>query len=192
MHGIVLSGLKSFVEENYGMEASRRVQAEADVEKRLYVPVTDYPDEDALALVEAACEVTGEDLPTVLEGFGRYLVPTLLETYGVHVDGDWTSLELLANVEEYIHRALRAKQLSEFTPPHLGASRAGEDRVTVTYGSDRQLCPLARGIFHGVADHYGESFAVTERRCMLDGADACEFEVERVGAGGQHPQTTHD
>lgn len=191
MHGIVLNGLKSFVEETHGSDAWRSVQEEAGVGRRLYVPVTDYSDEETLALVEAACEVTGEDLPTVLEAFGRFLVPTLLETYGVHVDGDWSSLELLANVEGYIHRALRAKQLSEFTPPHLGARRDGEDRVIVTYGSERELCPLARGIFHGVADHYGETFDVTERRCMLDGAESCEFEVERVGAG-QRDQTTHD
>lgn len=182
MHGIVLNGMKQFVVQRYGPDAWRQVQREAGEEMAIYVPVTDYADERALALVEAASAVSGEDPPTLLEAFGRFLVGPLLKTYGVHVDGEWTSLELLANVEHYVHEALRAKQLSEFTPPNLEARRAGEDRVVVSYGSDRQLCHLALGIFHGVADHYDETFEVTERRCMLDGDPRCEFVVERVSA----------
>lgn len=182
MHGIVLKGLKDFVVENYGTDGWKQVQEEAGVGGRIYVPVTEYPDEEAVALVAAACKVTGQKPPEVMQAFGAYLVGPLVSTYGVHVDGEWSSMELLANVEEYIHEALREKQLSNFTPPAVTAERIGEDRVVIHYESDRQLCPLVRGILDGIAAHYGETFEVAERECMLEGADKCEFFVERVAA----------
>lgn len=195
MHGIVLKGLKDFVVENHGADGWQRVQEEAGVDGRIYVPVTEYPDEEAVALVAAACKVTGQRPPEVMEAFGKSLVPPLLSTYGVHVDGDWSSVELLANVETYIHEALRKKELSTFTPPRIGARRIDADRVILYYDSDRQLCPLLRGILEGVADHYGETFAIAERECMLDGADRCEFFVERVATEPSTPRgtrQTHD
>jgi len=182
MHGIVLKGLKDFVVETYGTDGWDQVREAAGVEGRIYVPVSEYPDEEAVALVGAASEVTGQPPSTVLESFGEYLVDPLLSTYGVHVDGDWSSMELLANVETYIHEALRAKQLSTYAPPRIDARRVGADRVVLYYGSGRQFCSLVRGILLGVADHYDETFQVAEPECMLDGADHCEFHVARVPA----------
>lgn len=179
MHGIVLKGLKDFVVSAYDHEAWLAVQRAADREGEVYVPVTEYDDADVLDLVAGASEVTGEDVPTLLDEFGRFLVPPLVETYGVHVDEGWTGLELVANVETYIHRALRAKRLSEYTPPALAAEWLADDRVRVTYSSDRELCPLAVGLIEGVGTYYDEPFAVEEGTCMLDGDDRCEILVAR-------------
>lgn len=180
MHGIVLKGLKDFVVSEYDREAWQAIQQEAGVGRTVYVPLTEYEDADVLALVGAASELTGTDVPTLLDEFGRFLVPPLVETYGVHVDEDWTGLELLANVEEYIHTALRAKQLSSFTPPNLHAEWEGSDQVRITYGSDRELCALAKGLIRGVGAHYGEPLVLEEPSCMLDGDERCEILVTRA------------
>lgn len=180
MHGIVLKGLKDFVVSRYDHETWLVVQREAGIDGKVYVPITDYDDEDVLALVEAASELTGTEVPRLLREFGQFLVPPLVETYGVHVDEDWTGLELLANVESYIHTALRAKQLSTYTPPNLSAEWDGSDHVRVTYRSDRELCALAKGLISGVGDYYGEPLSVREQSCMLDGDDRCELLVTRA------------
>lgn len=179
MHGIILKELKHFVVDAYDEDAWNAVVEESGVERSLFVPVATYPDEYVFEIVGAAAELTGEPAEELQFEFGRYVVPSLVDTYGVHVDADWTGLELLENVEEYIHEALRAKNLSEFTPPGIGAERRGDDRVLVTYASDRGLCNVARGILQGVADYYEESWDVTERRCMHDGNERCEILVER-------------
>ncbi|WP_435179803.1 heme NO-binding domain-containing protein [Halorussus sp. AFM4] len=179
MHGIVLKGLKDFVTAEYDADAWRTVRDRAGLAGTVYVPVTEYDDADAMALVEAASAVTGEAVPDLLDAFGRFLVPPLVETYGVHVDEDWTGLDLVANVEAYIHEALRGKQLSTYMPPELAAERVGDDEVVVTYASDRELCPLAVGLLRGVGDYYGEPLAVDERTCMRDGDEACELVVRR-------------
>ncbi|WP_276281346.1 heme NO-binding domain-containing protein [Halorussus caseinilyticus] len=179
MHGIVLKGLKDFVTAEYDREAWRAIQDAAGLGGEVYVPITEYDDADALALVEAASDVTGEDVSDLLDAFGRFLVPPLVETYGVHVEEDWTGLELVANVEAYIHEALRAKQLSTYTPPALASEWVGDDRVRVTYASDRELCSLAVGLLRGVESYYDAAFEIEERTCMHDGDDRCELVVRQ-------------
>lgn len=180
MHGIVLKGLKDFVTEEYDHEAWATIQREAGVEGQVYVPITEYEDADVLGLVEAASEVTDIPIPDLLDAFGRFLVPPLVETYGVHVEEDWTGLELIANVETYIHTALREKQLSTYTPPDLSSEWVGDDEVRVVYGSERELCALAKGLLAGVGNYYDEEFDISEEACMLDGDDRCELLVGRA------------
>ncbi|MFB6130984.1 MAG: heme NO-binding domain-containing protein [Salinigranum sp.] len=179
MHGIVLKQLKDFVVETEGLDAWQAVLEEAGLSGSVFVPVTEYPDEDVLALVAAATELTGSDPEVLLEAFGRFLVGPLVETYGVHVDREWTGLELVANVERYIHEALRAKRLSTYTPPKLEAEWRGDDSVGVVYRSERGFCHLARGIIVGVGRHFEEPFDVEETACVHDGDGHCEFVVTR-------------
>ncbi|MFC6953345.1 heme NO-binding domain-containing protein [Halorubellus litoreus] len=180
MHGIVMKTLKDFVVEEYDAATWRAIQEEAGLGGKLYVPVSEYDDAEALALVGAASELSGEDEADLLYAFGRYIVEPLVETYGVHVERDWSGLDLLANVETYIHEALRAKRLSEFTPPALQAKRLEDDLAVVRYGSDRQLCMLGEGIIDGVGAYYGESYDITHETCQLDGDAHCDLVVRRV------------
>lgn len=177
MHGIVLKGLKDFVIDTYDRETWHALQREAPVEETLYVPVTEYPDEHVLSLVETALDMTGLSSQELLEAFGAYIVPPLVETYGVHVDQDWTGLELIANAETYIHTALRAKQLSTYTPPQLRTQWLDNDRVEVVYTSGRGLCALVTGIVSGVGAYYDEPLDTTETDCIHDGAESCRFVV---------------
>lgn len=181
MHGIILNGLKDFVVETYDDETWNRICDDADVTQRLFVPVTTYPDEQVDALVGSAAEISGEDAADLQRSFGQFLAPLLVETYGAHVDDDWTGLDLIVNVEEHIHKTLRAKKGAEFEPPAIDARRTAEDTVVVRYGSDRELCEVAKGIIDGVGDYYGESFEVTERECMQHGASECEIAVSQRG-----------
>ena len=177
VHGIVLKGLKDFVTTGYDHEAWMAIQREAGLEGQIYVPVTEYEDADVLGLVAAASAVTGEDVPKLLDEFGQFLVPPLVETYGVHVDKEWTGLELIANAETYIHEALRAKQLSTYTPPDIAAEWVTDDSVRVTYGSERQLCALAKGLIYGIGSYYDEQFQIVEETCMHEGGDCCKILV---------------
>lgn len=179
MHGVVMKGLKDYVVDAYGRGTWQETLAAASLEGSVYVPVRTYDDGEALALLDAAATVTGTDDATFRRSFGRHLVPSLVETYGVHVDGDWSALELLANAEEYIHEALRGKALNAYGPPALEAERVGEDRVELYYGSDRGLCDLAEGIVYGVSDQFDTPLSVDERACMEHGASRCEFVVSR-------------
>lgn len=177
MHGIVLAQLKDFVVETYDRETWRSILREAGLSGKVYVPMTEYPDEDVFAIIGTAADLTGKHPTELQAAFGRFLVGPLVGTYGVHVERNWTGLELIANVEKYIHEALRAKQLSTYSPPKLEAEWRGENRVALVYRSNRQLCHLARGIIDGVGDHFDESLHVEEISCMHEGDEYCELIV---------------
>lgn len=160
MHGIVMKALKDFVVEEYDAATWRAIQREAGLGGKLYVPVSEYDDVEALALVGAASDLSGEDRSDLLYAFGRYIVEPLVETY--------------------VHEALRAKRLSEFAPPELRAKRVDDDVAVVRYGSDRELCDLAEGIVDGVGAYYRESYEVSHETCMNEGDPHCDLVVRRV------------
>ncbi|MFC7204512.1 heme NO-binding domain-containing protein [Haloferax namakaokahaiae] len=179
MHGIILNKLKDFVVETYDRETWTTLQREAGLPGRLYVPVEEYPDEDVFALLETASELTEIPVPELLEAFGEYLVPPLLETYGVHIERDWTGLELIANIKAF-HLALREKHIATYTPPKVQTGWRDSETVSVVYRSERQICHLARGLIVGVSDHFDEPYEITEPTCMHDGDGQCEFLVRQV------------
>lgn len=177
MHGIIFKGLKDFVVETYDQETWNAICEAADVPRRLYLPVSNYPDEHLFALVEAAVELSGEPAPDLLQAFGQHLVGSLIRTYGIHVDENWTGLELIENAETYIHEALRAKNISEFHPPELETRRVDDATVAIEYGSDRQLCDVTMGLVRGIGEYYDEPLDVEELTCMHDGAPKCKLVV---------------
>ena len=52
------------------------------------------------------------------------------------------------------------------------ASDAG-DGLVIHYRSKRRLCPLAEGFIAGAADYFRQPVALSQRTCMLDGAEEC-------------------
>ncbi|OAQ52356.1 hypothetical protein HTG_12090 [Natrinema mahii] len=178
MHGIILQTLQSFVVDTYGEDAWLAIQDEADIEEKVYVPVTVYPDGDVYEIARTAGELTDQSPRTILTQYGRWVVPALLETYDLHIDDDWEGLELIANIQQF-HTSLRTRDMTTLTTPRIRSERLDEDRVRITYDSDRKLCDVARGAIRGVADRFDEDLVAEERTCMHEGDDACVFDIRR-------------
>ncbi len=176
MHGMIFAELKKYASNALGPSGWNDVLREANVEGRIFLPVQEYPDREAVSIVAAAASLTGSTVPGLLEDFGRFIVPDLLGLYGFLVPADWDLFDFLENTEDTIHRVVRARN-PEARPPQLVARRLGPQDVEITYVSLRRLCALARGIVRGAADHYGTSVHVTESACMLRGAPHCKIRV---------------
>lgn len=175
MHGILLKGLKEFVVEEYDRRTWNDIRDEAPVDRKVYLPIETYDDDELEALVAAATTVVDRPADAFLDAYGRSIAGRLLDTYGNVVDDDWSAPELLANVER-VHETLRT-QNENMNPPRLEVERDAPNRLVVRYESYRRLCPVAKGIVRGVGDRFGQTFGVTERQCMHDGAGHCELVV---------------
>lgn len=178
---MIFKGLKDFVVDSYDDATWDRIREEAGVARERYVPVSAYPDEELVALVEAAVAVSGVDRSALLRTFGRYLLPTLVDRYGVYIEESWSGLELVENVESAIHEALRSGGSLEYEPPGIAAERVSDDVIVVTYDSERGLCDVGMGLLDGIGEHYGMHLDVYERQCMHEGAPHCE--IVAVGDG---------
>lgn len=177
MHGIIFGEMKKLVDKELGGDSWRELLKDAGLGAKVYMPVTEYPDEEAMALVNAIAKRTGMEQRAVLELFGEFIAPDLLSLYRHMVKPDWRTLELLQNTEETIHRVVRLRNPGA-RPPELRTDREGEE-VLITYSSARRMCGVAVGIVRGLAAHYGETIEIKELSCMLEGAGACRLLVRR-------------
>ncbi len=176
MHGILFKQLKEYVTEEYDEDAWAEAMDEAGIEPKLYLPVTEYPDDEAERLLDAVASVTGTDERDLLEDLGEHLAPELLDTFEAHVRDDWDAMDLLAHAGNEVFTVLR----SEDGPDgEVTARRESEDVVVVEYASPLQMCTMAEAVLRTIAEVHGERVDVTHGTCMRRGADACEIRVTR-------------
>lgn len=176
MHGIIFAELKKFVVSQLGPDAWNRLLNQIGAPGKVHLPTQVYPDAELVALVKAASQVTGEEVPALLQAFGHYIAPDLLQLYRAQVNPAWKTLDLLEHTEETIHRVVRLRDPNA-KPPQLVVRREGPASVVIRYTSPRKLCDVAKGITLGVAEHYGETVTISDDRCMLKGDDACVIRV---------------
>jgi hypothetical protein len=154
----------------------QRLLVEAGLRGRIFLPIQEYPDEEALALVGAAARLSDRSTGEVLEAFGRHLVPGLLRMYGSLLRPEWRTLDVIEHAEETVHRVVRLRERGA-RPPYLSCTRRSERELVVDYTSERRLCSLGRGIVLGIAQVKEERVAVEEPSCMLRGDAHCVLVV---------------
>jgi hypothetical protein len=181
MHGLIFIELKKYVESKFDSRTWDTLLEKAGRKHQLYLASAVYPDEDIMALVTTACQMTGLAPAAILEDFGAFIAPDLVEQYKFLVNPNWTLLDFLANTEETIHKVIRFHK--GVTPPRLMATRVSEDKLVISYNSPRKLCALLKGIVKGAAKYYNEPVTVVDTRCMLHGDPECTVTVQVVGAG---------
>lgn len=179
MHGIIHSELKRFVETRHGTWAWPRLLQKAGLENASYLANGAYPDEDVVAIVQAAAAMAGTSAPAVLEDFGEFIAPNLLEIYAALIRPEWRTLDVILYTERTVHTVVRTRNEGA-APPELRCVRRGADEVVLTYDSPRRMCGLAKGIGRGLARHFGEAIEISESACMHRGAPACVISFRRV------------
>ncbi|MEW5847561.1 MAG: heme NO-binding domain-containing protein [Myxococcota bacterium] len=184
MHGVIFAELRAFVGANLGEKAWDELLKAAGMSGRMFLPMERYPDADALALVTTASRLTGKPVPVLLEAFGEFIGPNLVKKYQRLIKPEWRTLDVLLNTQGAIHRVVQIENKGA-APPELVCNRSGTDEVTITYGSARKMCGVAKGIITALARHYDEPVGMVERQCMHGGAPNC---VIVVRVGDQAPQ----
>jgi hypothetical protein len=186
MHGTIFVELQKYVETKLGPPAWPTLLEKAGITHEPYDVMKAYPDQEVLALVSTASKITGTPVPSLLEDFGEFIAPDLLDLYWGVVRPEWKTLDVIEHTEEVIHRVVRLQNPGA-RPPELRCERRDRDHIVITYTSERRLCAIAKGIARGLARHYGEEIAIAESRCMLSGADRCEISVRTVPVRDAQP-----
>jgi predicted hydrocarbon binding protein len=176
VHGIIFSELKKYVDTKFGGSTWQTLLSEAGLGSKLYMTIQSYPDADAVALVMTASRLTGKPAPAILQDFGEFIAPDLVNMYHSLVRPEWKTLELLENVEKTIHTVVRSRHEGA-APAQIRCERVGANELVLTYQSARKMCPVAVGIVKGLGKHYNQQVSVTETSCMHRGASACTMTV---------------
>jgi predicted Ser/Thr protein kinase len=181
MHGLIFLQFQRFTNKHGGASAWESLLLDARLAIKPYSPTRIYPDEEMLALVDAASRYFDMSAGAVLEAFGEFVAPELIRLYGRLIDPKWRTLDLIENTEKLIHTAVRVGNPGA-QPPVLHCVRSTPDELQIVYSSDRQLCGFAKGIVKGVAAHFGETVRITDDACMLRGDPFCAMQVTRLAA----------
>jgi hypothetical protein len=174
VHWLIFSELKKFVNHAIGPGSWEEVIAQASTQQKQFVPGGEYADADAVAIVTHVSNRTQKSVEALLGDFGEFIVPDLINFYGVLMKPSWRTLEVVLNTESMIHAIIRLKDPSA-KPPEIHVERRGTSAVQITYGSPRRLCAVAKGIVRGVARAKGETVNVEEKACMHQGAPQCRI-----------------
>ena len=189
MHGLIFAELKKYVEAKFDAATWQSLLEKAGQKHQLYLASSVYPDQNILDLVTTACQMTGLPANAILEDFGQFVAPGLVEQYKFLINPEWQLLDFLANTEDTIHKVVRFHK--GVAPPRLMTTRVADDKLIITYNSQRKMCPLLKGIVRGAARYYKEAASVVETRCMLQGDSECVFSVQVESAKARRGPMLH-
>lgn len=188
VHGIIFFELKRFA-ESLGQGVWWSVMREARLEGRLYLPLRVYPDADLQALIKATARLRRLKEHQMLEAFGAFLAPRLLEFYRVLAEPSWRTLEVIEHADARFYASV-SRTAPEVSCP-FRVRRIHEEELEVTYFSQRRLCSMARGMILGLAAHFGETVNLREVECMHAGAGQCRIIVTRTSLSRPEPAPPH-
>lgn len=175
MKGIVFNLLEQAVVDAHGDDAWIDLLEEAGVDGA-YTSLGSYPDQEVIALVDAASRHLGIKPAAVLRWFGRAAMPMLADRYQPFFAGHSSARSFILSVNDIIHPEVR-KLYSGAGCPHFHFSDDSQGRLIIGYQSPRQMCHLAHGFVEGAGDHFSEQVAVEHISCMQEGNPVCRLAV---------------
>jgi len=183
MKGIIFNLLEDFLKERLGNERFEELIDGCSLKTREpFVGPGSYPDEDLLAIVDRAVEVTGRPKSETLRVFGRFCIGRLAQKYPHFFDRHPDAKAFLKTIDA-LHKLEVKKLYADAKPPEFVMEDPSPDRLIMRYRSERMLCAFVEGLIEGVAEHYRSPIRYQQRQCMLEGGPSCEFELEFVPAG---------
>ncbi|WP_158089528.1 heme NO-binding domain-containing protein [Magnetofaba australis] len=162
MHGIIFLALEEFIEEIFPEVNWEELEMSAGCVEA-FSPDRFFDDALFDAMLDALCKLENASRDDLLEQFGEFLVPGLMEmasAMGV-IKPEWRSMDVLENVKAIIHGSIR-QQFPDFVPPDIRTLRLKHSEVAIAYISARRLCPLVRGVVRGLASHFVERLKIWE------------------------------
>jgi hypothetical protein len=163
MHGIIHAELKKYIETRHSPDTWKACLEAAGLRGKVYLAISAYPDEEAVAIVTAAAKLTCLPVEQLLEELGEFMVPDLFSLYHSLIKPEWKTIQMLLHTEAVIHRVVRLQNPGA-EPPKLHFEQVGPKELKFYYNSPRRMAAVARGIMKGIAKHYGESVSIREQK----------------------------
>lgn len=183
MKGVIFNLLEQFIEGELGEGKYEEILSACDLEtQEPFVGPGSYPDENLMAIVGQTVEASGLPAPEALRRFGRFCFPILAEKFPVFLEPHNHPKPFLMSVDSIVHVEVR-KLYEGALLPDFTYENPGPDRLVIRYRSARRLCYFMEGLVEGVADVYETPIRYRQNQCMLNGAGACEFDLEFASAG---------
>jgi len=144
-----------------------------------YTSVGTYDISELVSLLTQLSSRTDHTVPELLEIYGRHLFGVFGKNFPEFFEEDSDTLHFLETVDEVIHVEVR-KLYPDAALPRFSTQRHEPHRLEMIYSSPRCLGPLALGLMHGCASHFGETIQVGTEDLSGGAGTRLRFDVKRV------------
>jgi hypothetical protein len=175
MHNIIIAELKYYFDIKFGTDLWPDIMKEIG-QKPPVLPSQDTPDHVVIDIISRASKITKKPVNEILEEFGEFVTPYLVRMYRPLIKSEWSTIDLVENAEQTIHKIVRMKNPGA-SPPELKCSRPSYEEVIIIYNSQRKMCGILKGIAKGLAKHYGQKIHIIETNCMQKGDPNCRISI---------------
>ncbi|MED5440239.1 MAG: heme NO-binding domain-containing protein [Pseudomonadota bacterium] len=175
MKGVVFDILRDMIEEKFGLEGWNQLLEKAG-SHGMYLSSESYDDSEMVALLGAASEMTGQDIPTLLRTFGEFMVTEFYARFPVFFENSNGLIDFLKSVDQIVHGGV-LKFYPDANLPSFSYEEDGGHTLTMIYRSQRKLCHLAEGLISGSANHFKEQVTIQQPQCMHHGEGACHIVI---------------
>ena len=172
--GIMFNLLEDVLGAQFGPAAWDQLLVETGTDG-VYASLGTYPDQEFNRLIDTAARLAGCGRDDMLRLFGTAAFPRLVERYPNFLHGMPDARTFLLSINRIVHMEVR-KLYAGAGCPQLRFAIAPK-RLRIGYASPRQLCALAEGLIHGVAQHFGEQIELDHPECIHRGDAACRMDV---------------
>lgn len=171
MKGVIFNLAEQVVTDTYGPDTWDQLLDEAGLDGA-FTSLGNYPDEQLMALVDAAAARLGVEPAAVVRLIGEGALPLLAVRYPGFFSPHESTRPFLLTLNDIIHPEVRKLYLGADVP-EFDFEQQGDAVLLLTYRSRRRLCALAEGFIAGAATHYRQAVSIVQSVCMSTGSDHC-------------------
>lgn len=177
MKGVILNEFADFAQSAFATEGA----VEDDVGAATWNANARYAADELGALIGRVSTSSGVAETDVLRRFGEYLFGRFAALYPTFFLEDASCLDFLAGIDTAIHGEVQ-KLYPDAEFPRFECRRSGDDRLELTYRSERGLADLAEGMLRGCIRYFREPITL-DRANLPGGAGQCaSFSLTRAAA----------
>lgn len=172
MKGMVFTELVEFVEEKFGFDvADSMIEASLLPSKGSYTQAANYSFDELLAIVSKLSEITGIEVPILIETYARHLFGRIVGLYPPMTKGFTSALPFIAQVDTFIHPAVK-KLYPDADLPSFKLVTLSDTELVIDYVSDKSLMSMAVGLMHGAADFFNQKLDISYVEYPCEGVRA--------------------
>ncbi len=154
MKGFIFTSLLDFAEETFDLQFVDELISSVDLDSGgVYVTFESYPFSELVTLVSAVSEKKDIPLNDLLEAFGLFLLPKLIEKHDYIIHQYNHPLDLIEGIEQHIHIEVKKLYDDAELPTFNNISRT-ENKLVIEYTSQKELSHLAIGLIRGTLKHF--------------------------------------
>lgn len=176
MYGLVNAAFRELIVSLYGHDQWERVRLAVVPDEDTFSPMEQYPDEVTYQMIQRACEFTGCSSDELLIKFGElWVVYTARQGYAALFEIAGDSLPDFLMALNDLHERV-GRNFPKLRPPTFRFDVLDANTMRMHYLTRRVgLCPVVRGLLHGLSVRFRTPVAVEHPVCQRLGADHCEF-----------------